>query len=665
MSFTRTDQLNALQFAQERLKLATINRLYLQDPHLISHIKYTIRQADSRTDYFFPPTLTNRAIVTNIEMTKTICEQLSCNIAKKDGQCTQNSPPENYFVGDDGQTEVACQPSCFNLLRNPTLNEDGTEIPHMTRLRWNDGICVFVPNASTWTEIPLFRSSEIFETRVNDLPVGFNFGPDNPFSNSGLNYSYNEAYCQAFFERWSPVEKNCVTPWYRWLLNAVVGESIIKLTQAGITALQNNGNTVPPINLPPLPPVDEKYKLENWLNHINENFILPDPDITLPHSQFIATESFIGTAETATSSTEGTKTAESSTKTAESSTEGTETAASSTETAESSTEGTKGNNGNIKEMIEIEIKNFFDNADTSLSEILPYIELLAIFFVSLGVDAILDQIKKLLRMVVSRATPFITRFFTQALATQVAQNVFRTAFRMTMARMFLQLTVRVVSQFLIALARILILATSVIGIILIIVSLFDLLMMFWDPLGFNARFPPEILKDVILQSEIALRQDFGMSTVQVSFDMLNIILSVEDELIAEQFLLFEWIFEYLNALEVNSEGRRIERGPIIGGGIVEDVNIDADNARIQIPTLRDFHDFENQMNKRLTTTNQLNIIAWTLTFVAAFFYLMRTYFGALFLIIIAIFLFALASINLDQDFVIKNLPSINGNTIQF
>jgi hypothetical protein len=620
MSLTRQDEINGILFAQSRTRLLTLERLNRQIPHIISHCDYKIRQADYVRDFFYPPVLNNRAIVSQVILTKPMCEKLSCNFAGPNGQCKPNDIAYNYRVGDRSDFETACQPACFNLLRNPTFNDDGTETPQMIRLRYNNNRCAFVPSGATWSEVPLYRSSEIYETRVNDLPVGFNY-QRNPFTTSGLAYNYNESYCKAFFDRWDANNEICFTPWYERILNAVIGEAIIKLTRAGITALQNNGNTIPQLpNLPNIPDLDPKYLLNNWILDINPSFTPPDPngdndkivnDLTpmVSPKRVYQPEnpSRIYSPELATPT-----------------------------------------------MTDFD-DGFFDEMMGKILQIIGDILTDPDFYFALGSDIalelILAGIKKATKAAMKQATPIVNALIRRIASTPIPSRIFGVSLRVAVTKMAAQVAIKVTARVLMAIGRIVVLASSVIGILLIIISIFDILLTFWDPLGFNNKYPPGFLQEVMWNSDLALRQDFQMSTPEITFDMLNFIFSTEEEIIQENIVSFEWIFEYFMSLEVNSEGRRINRGSLIV--LDPDANLllpyDAAAARITIPTREDFINFEERIHTRLKFSNQAHVYAWTVAAIGITFFLLKSFIVATLLIIISIVIFAISLLNYDID----------------
>jgi hypothetical protein len=627
MSYTNVDVANATLYANQRVRLLLINRLHAKYPHLISHCRYEVRAADPVVDYFFPRVLQNRAIVTNAFITEKLCEKLSGNFAGPRGECKSSDEPYNYWVGDDLKYETACTPACFNLLNDPTFDEDGSELIQMTRLRWHKNQCVFVSAAAIWSESPIFRSNEIYETRVNDLPLGFNYRP-NPIAVSGLGYTFNRTYCESFFDTWNGTE--CITPWYRQILNVVVGESIVKLVQAGVTAVVNNGNTIPAPNMPPIPPVDEKFKLTNWLKDIDETFVIPDPDADATELINIRPQQELNGFYHRMRS-----------KLADM-------------TVPVPSDDTFDEDG-------IFSPTFANLTSDSVVQLIESIFTDPWFLYSIGVDVLvdglLDAVKLAAKRVIQLATPTMIRLL-NTLTSPMYSRVFAIAFRSTVTKMIVTVSLRTATRFLVVLARMAVLASSVIGIILIIISVFDIILSFWDPLGFGQKYPPEFLNLMMQQSDAALRQDFQMTEPRLIFDALPFILLTEEELVEASFTSFIWMFEYFNSLEVNSEGSRIFRGREItldASRANESMNLS--NLRLVIPTRTDFFNFEIDHLNRWRISQFAHYVALGLMVAAGVLIAFKMALPAILLLVVAFLVYFVSQYNLTEDFVLDNIPT--------
>lgn len=283
MSYTAKDIENATQYANHRLLLRNIKTMYEKYPNITSHLKYTIKRADEEIDYYFPESFKHKAIVVNTEIPKKLCDKISCNSTKQWGICEPTDEAFYYRIGDKDDFERVCQPACYNLVDRTVYNEDnGEEKIQMPRLAYNQRYgCVIQPPSLAWFEQPFYRSQERYEKRLNDLPVGFNLGPKDPFSYSGKRYEYNKIYCASYFDEFDAEKKTCKVEWYQQVLNAVVGESIIKMTKAGIESIKSGGkSTYPPTGLTDPPPIEDEWLVKNWKTDIDPTFVVPPLDYT-------------------------------------------------------------------------------------------------------------------------------------------------------------------------------------------------------------------------------------------------------------------------------------------------------------------------------------------------------------------------------------------------
>ncbi|OWR50950.1 p74 protein [Danaus plexippus plexippus] len=271
--YTQVDLQNASMYAKQRLLLHYIKFINEKYPHIGSEVAYTVKQADPEKDYYFPETFRSSAIVVDVNITKDLCEKISCNSATNKGACKFGDQASLYRIGDMEKFKVQCQPACYNLKNQLVFDDDGKEVVQSHRFEWNkNNKCEFVNSAVTWMEKPFYRSMEIYEKRVNDLELGFNYDEDLDM------YFYNKYYCNVYFDTYDPATKNCKTAWYDFIANVVVGENIMKLLKAGISYIEN-GNTIIPSRLPSPPKIDDKWKLENWRKDINSKFVIPNTEI--------------------------------------------------------------------------------------------------------------------------------------------------------------------------------------------------------------------------------------------------------------------------------------------------------------------------------------------------------------------------------------------------
>ncbi|XP_063244594.1 uncharacterized protein LOC134544898 [Bacillus rossius redtenbacheri] len=141
-------------------------------------------------------------------------------------------------------------------------------------------------------------------------------------------------------------------------------------------------------------------------------------------------------------------------------------------------------------------------------------------------------------------------------------------------------------------------AASVVGWILIIVAIFDLVLGFWDPLGFNSKYPKELLPQLVEQSEFALKQQLGSVEVELPFFTLANLILGQQELAVTSIETLPYIYEYLSSLDVNADGTRIDKGDEISNETAP--SFDETIAKTKLYSPEELHEFEKVHARRLT-----------------------------------------------------------------
>lgn len=264
--YTQDDLANAEKFCKPNTIIRTINKLYTKAPHLTSWLEYEIRDATLK-DYYYPATLKHCSKVMTVKISKSLCENLSCNPMKEKSSCVHNEPASYYYVGDDNSYDVQCQPACFNTINVADFPKRDAKAPQTLMLNWNNASneC-HLANAQTVTylEKPFYRSKTKYEVRVNDMPTGFSRIEDkkNIFG-AGMAYIPNKTYCQ-YYDRTLMSDLSCDLKPYEKFLDAIVGQTLINYIKSGIRMLQNNNIPFPLPELDPLPSLKEIHTLEGW-----------------------------------------------------------------------------------------------------------------------------------------------------------------------------------------------------------------------------------------------------------------------------------------------------------------------------------------------------------------------------------------------------------------
>ena len=688
-TYTDVDLANAAEYAQQRLRLVYLHHLMEKAPHIASHFTYSITQADVEKDYYYPPVFRRKAIKVNIRINPTVCEKISCNTVRTKDACDPTDVAEYLRVGDQELFERVCQPACYNLYNRTVYDDDGKELPQMLRVAPREDKCVIVGGTAIWLEQPYYRSTDHYEKRLNDLPIGFNRGPENPITQSGLQYEYNKTYCDAYFDKWDPVNKDCYVPWYEVILRAVVGESIVKLINSGVVLIENGlKSDIPQPDLPKPPPIESIWLLDNWRDDIDPNFILPPIDIELPDAKDGSQRcddiiydkndyKFVDSRKGLAIKPTGEYTKRLIKKTIESTLAKTMMPAYERQNLdafilkENHTRRVAGQQ-HMRKFAVTEKQQKVDeqpNIGDILLEILGSIlyntdpaywrdiAIGAIF------DVILTQFATITKQLITKIIPKIADLLinaTYALLSNVFGGALKCFITMTISRVAIQMASKVI----IALCRMLAQAASIIGIVLLIVGFFDIALMIWDPLGYNKKFDKIILKRVMEENEFALREDFNVNRPEMTFDLLCMLM-IEPNVGAELGLqIFGFIYEYLDALEVNSEGTRINKGVIVRKYFDKDQQ-DKTIVESKLWSPDDLYFYEQYHAMRMRYFTSVKPYVLTLTGIGCLLLVLKIYYLALILFILAILVayttYLNATVNVGR-FVENSAINLNKNT---
>lgn len=666
MSYTNKDLDNGINYSNNRYTLQIINSLYKKLPHLISHLEYSIEKADPNNDYYYPSTFEHRAIKVTTHIPSKLCEKISCNSVLAESACTRSNVASYYYIGDSNVTRRQCEPSCFNLLKDPVIDEEtGEEQVQMLRLEYNaTNGCIILPTAYIWHEHPFYRSENVYEHRLNDLPVGFNLDNLDPYSYSGLTYEYNKSYCDAFYDQWDGNKRTCIKKWWETVLYAVVGESIIKMVKAGVQTIQNGYKSdYPEVNLPELPDIEDVWTLKGWTEDINTSFVLPpieyentsmikiQREITDKNDQRIDNEfEYLKRLNLVKQLKNKRK----------------QISCNLRRKLEQNydikiTEKERIEIDNVKKINKkyhcVKLINKLDESESSLMDILSSVieGLLSVifdpaFWIDIGIgissDIILSQIKIIFRKLSNSIIPKLTKKIL-AYSGKVLSKVFTRSLFATIANTMSRIVIKTVSKVMIQLTKLIAELASVVGIILAIITIFDILLTIWDPLGFNNKFDEEIINSVTRSSDIAMRQSLEVAIPTMTFEIFTNMCLTAEEILDESLNTFQYIYEYLNALTVNSEGSRIDKGSEIDFNNVTNED-DINNQNIvnskQI-TPKELYDYEYDHNQRMKYFITPNNVILGMLVVSILFMIIDIWFMAIICFILVILLISLSYFN--------------------
>lgn len=282
--YTSVDIDNAHKFAQTNTNIRLLYALHKKVPHIASWLTYEIRDA-TFDDYYIPATLKHACKHIDINITENLCSLISCTAMKETRPCDPKELASYYYVGDKDY-DVQCQPACFHTLPKPTYTSDGTRKPDIETLQYNkiEKKCRIVNSpVTTFLEKPFYRSSTIYEVRVNDMPTGFTRIPSTNRYGCGITYKNNEQYCK-YFDRTMKTDGSCDLEWWEQGIGIVFSMVLVNSIKSGIRMLTNDKKPFAmPTNLPKLPEtLAPIHTLEGWRKNINEDFVLPELINTLP-----------------------------------------------------------------------------------------------------------------------------------------------------------------------------------------------------------------------------------------------------------------------------------------------------------------------------------------------------------------------------------------------
>ncbi|UVT30860.1 P74 [Penaeus vannamei nudivirus] len=625
MSYTNKDLDNAIAYSNNRYTLRVLNKLNSTHPHLVSHIKYSIEQANADDDYYYTEAFKNKAIKVTVTIPEKLCTKLSCNSINGEKTCTRSDEVSYYAIGDQADFELRCQPACFNLTTHPAIDEEtGEEQVQMLRLSYNDDYgCIFIPPGSVWQEVPFYRSESKYEHRLNDLPVGFNMVKGDKTNYSQISYKYNKAYCDAFYDKWNPSTGKCDLKWWEKVLYAVVGEQIVKIVKAGIVvASTGNKSDYPDMNLPTVPEVDPIFKLYGWKQDINSDFILPSSDFEFDgtNNNKIFRESIMKNSRLKVLDYEHNVNIIKILKNRKN-----QISSNLRRRLEQQQNNYKIilNDQDLSQLHSIKLsaknkptikfRSITKEGEEDDLSVIEYVGMILngllqsamtpAFWEDVGIgilsDAILDQIKTVFRKLANDIIPKLTVRLLEVSGTVLAK-VFANSIIATITQTFSKIIIKTVSKIMVQLTKLVAELASVVGVILAIITFFDILLSIWDPLGFNNKFDEEILTSVTQSSDLAMRQSLEVAIPRMNFSIMSNMMLSAEEIIDESLHCYKHIYEYLDSLTVNSEGSRLDKGDEINVSNVDEGELnDSLIVNSKYITPREIYDFEKEHADRM------------------------------------------------------------------
>ncbi|AXS67679.1 p74/pif0 [Cryptophlebia peltastica nucleopolyhedrovirus] len=528
-SLTILDLTNASRYATHMHRLNFIPRWRTKFPHIF--VDYEIRPANN-DDYYVPPKLAERAIAVSLKFSKVGCESMSCYPFHETGPADY-ATPFGYTQTSDVAVGYA-QPACYNLDRAMATREGAENEVQSPELRYieNGNKCILVDTLSKmYMNSPYLRTDEHLIQGVDDVP-GFNVTPsDDPLFPEMFKGEFNEAYCRRFGREL--INGGCSLRWWESLIGFVLGDTIyvtFKLMANNIfSELRHFDYTRPSPELPTKPAANSAHVLDSWLNQ-RDSFVDLEREIDMVNFE---TLSDLGINENVKLIY-------------------------------------RAQNGFSKESISkriieeriklgesgfVPLTNEIDNAtlDEIISQFLEDHAFLFGILTSIGFDVVFDQLKAMLKKINSSLIPLLKRVLLTS-SKQVTVKLLGETYKAAIVHSFNRIAIKTISAVAKAMTKIAIKAASVVGILLILLTITDLVLMLWDPFGYSNMFPREFPDDMSRSFLSAYFESMGETRDMIEFlpEFFDDLIEEDDEAMFDSLF---YILDYVSALEVNSNGQ--------------------------------------------------------------------------------------------------------------
>ncbi|QEI03585.1 P74 [Rachiplusia nu nucleopolyhedrovirus] len=529
-TLTAVDIDNAFKYATHMHRLTFIPRWRTKVPNIF--IRYEIRPA-TNDDYYVPRSLLDNALAVRLEFSEKGCNSISCYPFDEFGPIDFKTPT-GYTQTSDVQIQYA-QPACYHLNRAAATREGAENEVQAPELRYAGSKCILVDTLSKmYLNSPYLRTDEHLIQGVDDVP-GFNVINDpDPLFPERFKGTFNEAYCRRFGR--DLVNGGCSTQWWESLIGFVLGDTIyitFKMLANNIfSELRDFDYTRPSPILPAKRPVDSERILREWQNARDAAV-----DTTLENEFFTYSKySDINIS--------------SSTKLIYESERGYSFVPFTRRNIEFRIAEPSSNKSQYNSIDEATLEDI-------ISQFLEDYSLIFGIATSVGFDLLFDQLKAMLKKINSALIPAMKQLLLNT-SKRVTTRILGETYKAAVAHSFNRIAIKTISIVAKALTKITIKAASVVGIILIIFTISDLILAFWDPFGYNNMFPREFPDDL----SRAFLAAFFESISDGSLEMIEWLPEYFDELVEEDNeAMVDYLkhtFDYVTSLEVNSNGQLLE-----------------------------------------------------------------------------------------------------------
>lgn len=585
MNYTNEDLINANKFSNVNLQIRLLHLASEKGyKHLIGKLKIEIRDATD-DDYYRPLALISACKIITITISEPLCEALSCTISKEKGLCDPQEAASYYRLGDD-KFGIQCQPACFNMSKKRTFNENGEVLPDTPQLNFFENKCRILPSSiNTYLEKPYYRSTTHYEKRLNDMPTGFsrNINTKDPFG-TGFAYSLNKTYC-GYYNSIVLSNGDCGNKWYEIAVSPLLSSKLIDFALSTKRLIFNDG--IPfeePTDLPPFPTeIPKKYTLDGWLNDINPSFMLPNLIDTSPQQQHIDSKNI----------------------------------SHSRHQQEYyhhmfSNKFSKSNSSNDDDNDDSDDDQNLDDVFNDLSKKIPVLlDIYLAIKAQKWTKVALKQFKTLCTKLMEKITTLVIAE-AEKITEKIGAKVLSNAMRSVIVHSIVRGTIAITGHIAVLLTKMLSAAATVVGVILDIAMFLDLILIFWDPYGYDNMLPANVVKDLYKNGENTLRRMAETPMVTYEFDQLISSILTKDEIAACYIQTLGDTINYLNALVVNSDGSVIDKGKLVNfqDTFSKNKNIEVKKNKLlakQIQIDNDsYHEYNQDFFERIETYNILS-----------------------------------------------------------
>lgn len=527
-TLTSVDLLNASKYAVNQHRLKFIPKWRARFPNIL--IDYELRVAND-DDYYVSPIIAPRAIVTKLTFSERGCASMSCYPFHETGPI-ENITPFGYTQTSE-TAQAYAQPACYNLDRALAMQKDNENEVQSVELRYAANKCILVDSLSKmYMNSPYLRTDEHLIQGVDDVPAFNVRQDDNGLFPERFIGEFNQAYCHRFGR--TLMNGGCSMQWWESLIGFVLGDTIyvtFKLLANNVfSQLREYDYRRPSPLLPPKPETDSNKILEEWRNVRDST-----PDVTF-ETLFAEYETLreLGI--------------DNDTKIIYRADNGyTTSRLLRSVTYKFRTPVSATRNDTLDD----------ETLDHIISQFLEDHALVFGILTDIGFDMLLTQFKTLLKQINSSLIPALRRLLLTT-SRRVTARMLGETYKAALVHTFNRLALKTISVMAKALTRMLILASSVIGIVLILLTLSDLVLALWDPFGYNNMFPREFpidMSDAFLTSYFESMGESSRDMVEFLPEFFSDMVESDEEIMADTL---GDILDYVAALEINSNGQMLQ-----------------------------------------------------------------------------------------------------------